>query len=519
VSQFQFKVTASPPRKVTVPFNPLQDSFVKLEQADQLRQQGKLDRAQAICESLVHHHPNYFGALHTLGLIYADKKNYQRALDCLVRAAMHNPRSWTTFTALSGVYLQLDATEMAAQALEQARAIEPNNADVLTTLGEIYREEREYELAKEAYRQALALEENLAPAALGLGWVCSHLGQNAEAAAVFEDLVNRGMRSIELLHALTSLPASLVRTDVLAELDQLVREPNVDKTEFVTSATFVRSAALNRVGRHAEAWQHLVSANRAVLVSMQQELREAAERQRESLEWARTNRIRPLSESDVTGQKTLSLFILGPSRSGKTTMEQLIAALDGVKRGYENPIVENAVRRTFQTSALLTSRHLEDLPVQLYNSCRETYLEELARRAGSAKVFTNTHPAHIYDVGRMVAAFPNLRFIFIKRNVEDISMRMYMRRYTKGNVYSYDLRSARNHVLWYHEMMDVLATKLPDLVRVIQYEDMVADPAGALRVAAELCDLPMPQGPLPAVGDDRGCAEPYREFMAAELGG
>ena len=49
------------------------------------------------------------------------------------------------------------------------------------------------------------------------------------------------------------------------------------------------------------------------------------------------------------------------------------------------------------------------------------------------------------------------------------------------------------------------------------YEEMIADPAGALRVAADLCGLPMRDGPLPALGDDRGCAEPYRQFMAAAL--
>jgi hypothetical protein len=27
----------------------------------------------------------------------------------------------------------------------------------------------------------------------------------------------------------------------------------------------------------------------------------------------------------------------------------------------------------------------------------------------------------------------------------------------------------------------------------------------------------MPDKPLPKIGDDRGCADPYREFMAAEL--
>ena len=132
-------------------------------------------------------------------------------------------------------------------------------------------------------------------------------------------------------------------------------------------------------------------------------------------------------------------------------------------------------------------------------------------------VFTNTHPGRIYDATRMVAAFPNVRFIFVKRNVEDILLRIYMRHYNSGNAYSYDLKSARDYVLWYHEMMDLLAEKLPDIVRVVRYEDMIADPAAAVRVAADLCGFPMTDAPLPAVGDDRGCAEPYRQLMAAEL--
>src|SRR5438046_168590 len=76
--------------------NPLQESFIRLEEAEQLRQQGKLDRAQRICEGLVREHPDYMVALHTLGLIYADKKNYQQSLNCLVRAAMLDSGSWST---------------------------------------------------------------------------------------------------------------------------------------------------------------------------------------------------------------------------------------------------------------------------------------------------------------------------------------------------------------------------------------------------------------------------------------
>ena len=39
----------------------------------------------------------------------------------------------------------------------------------------------------------------------------------------------------------------------------------------------------------------------------------------------------------------------------------------------------------------------------------------------------------------------------------------------------------------------------------------------ALRATAELCGLPAHEKPLPPLGDDRNCAEPYREVMAAAL--
>ena len=494
--------------------NPLQDSFIKLDQAEQLRQQGKLDRAQTICESLVRQYPDYMAALHTLGLIHADKKNYQRALDALVRAAMLNPRSWKTLTALSGVYLRLDASEMAALALEQAKAINPNDAGVLVTLGEIYREEREYELAYDAYRDAAKLDPSLVPAALGSATICMHLGRYAEAAHVLEDLIERGMLSIDVLHGLAGLPAGLIHVDVLTELDKVVRSETAPDAEFAVLAAFNRVAALDKQGRYAEAWEHLVPANRAMLAKLAHELKERTESERASLASLRNAHIKARNGASAD-RSPVSLFILGPSRSGKTTLEKLVGTLDGVKRGYENPSVEIAVRRTFQTAGLLTSNWLGDLPSQLHSLCRETYLEELARRAGPARVFTNTHPARIHDVVQMVGVFPNVRCLFVKRNVEDDILRIYMRQYTRGNAYAYDLKAARDHVLWYHHMIDVLAQKLPDLVRVIRYEDMVADPAAALHVAADLCGLAVPDSPVPEIGDDRGCSDPYRQFMAA----
>src|SRR5438094_5504934 len=113
--------TDAPPGQSPSPRQPRE----LLEEAERLRQQGKLDRAEAICTPLARRYPGYVAAMHTLGLVYLDKGNYERALDWLIRASMLEPTNWMTLTALSLTYLRLGATEAAAQSLERALAIKP----------------------------------------------------------------------------------------------------------------------------------------------------------------------------------------------------------------------------------------------------------------------------------------------------------------------------------------------------------------------------------------------------------
>src|SRR5262245_44579658 len=168
--------------------NLLQQTHMRLCEAEQLYQHRKFDRAQEICESLIREHPAYMAAHHTLGLIHVAKKDHGPALGHLSRAAMLNPRSWATLAAPGGVCLELQANETAALILEQARAIMPRDANVLESLGRLYAEEREYERAKEAFREAVALKDDF-HAIMALGLVCKELGQNAEAVEVYESLI------------------------------------------------------------------------------------------------------------------------------------------------------------------------------------------------------------------------------------------------------------------------------------------------------------------------------------------
>src|SRR5258706_9724334 len=331
--------------------NPLRDTREKLEQAENYRRQGQLDRGEMICSELLRRHPDYVAALHTLGLIYADRGDLKRAVGPLFRAAMLNPRSWMTLTALSGLCLSLDAKELAAQILEQARLITPRDASVLVTLGEIYREEREYELGREAFREALIQEPGLEPAVVGLALCHMSLGENAEAAAVLNECFKRGFRSLRLLSVLAQLPPAMIDINILGEVTKVIKDANDDPIEFENSLAFIRASALDRAGRYGEAWEVLGAANRTRASRMRQELKELKEGEQFALKRLRDVR-GPSRTSDK--EQTASLFILGPSRSGKTSLETLFGQLEGAKRGYENPSLENAITRTFQNAGLLT---------------------------------------------------------------------------------------------------------------------------------------------------------------------
>src|SRR5207248_3192822 len=151
---------------------------------------------------------------------------------------------------------------------------------------------------------------------------------------------------------------------LLSELNQVTRDQeSYDRAIFESFSGFVRAVALDRAGRAGEAWDHFLTVNRALFVPMRKELWEMAERQRASLARLRERPLRLAADSGRDGLP-ISLFILGPSRSGKTTMEHLVSTLDGVKRGYENPSVDTAVRRAFPTAALLAGR-FESLPADL----------------------------------------------------------------------------------------------------------------------------------------------------------
>jgi len=494
----------------------VREAYARLMDADAARKRGDLTKAIKICESLIDDYPEYVAALHTLGLVHMARMDYWPALSCFVRAAILNPGDWTILTSLAQAYLGLGANEMASRTLEQVLTIKDDDAEIYYTLGLIYDRQREYERAASSLKRALELSPDHALAALTLGLCQVHLGDLQNAAESFLKSHNVAPELLAPVAASAQLPRGYARFNVDSALTRVRAGLLPSDKDFDINLSFTRAHLLHKQGEFQAAWEQLRKANDALAARYKNELADHAKRREAAKARANAFKTSAPLQSEQDRDLPVSLYLLGPSRSGKTTLERVLGSIDGVKRGYENPLVELAVRRASLEAGLLPMSQLGDLPPELGAKFVDHYRNELRARTDGAKVFTNTHPGRISDVGRLANLIPNARFVFVLRKPEDLALRIYMKHFREGgNIFAYDLKSINDEIDWYHSMMAIWQKHLPDVCRTVEYERLVGEPLEITKIAAELCGLDATSDSLPPVGDDRNCAESYAQYLAA----
>ncbi|WLA62496.1 O-linked N-acetylglucosamine transferase, SPINDLY family protein [Bradyrhizobium diazoefficiens] len=158
------------------------DVLPLLGQALQLHKQGLLAQAQAAYRQVLQLAPDQFIALHMLGSLESDTKNYQQAEILLSRAVAVDPRSadahMSRGVALNGLRRHGEACESYRRAL----ALRPNFAVALSNLGNAS-VTLDLQEALACFDKALAIDGNLAEAHNGRGWVLCRLRNYDEAIA------------------------------------------------------------------------------------------------------------------------------------------------------------------------------------------------------------------------------------------------------------------------------------------------------------------------------------------------
>ena len=496
------------------PQDPLGRAARKLKEAERLRKSDDLPKAKRICEELLGQFPDYVAALHALGLVLADMGHYERAISPLSKASSMCPDDWNLLASLGHTYVRSDSPEAAQPILERAdRLSGGSDENIAAMLAEIYWKQRDYQLAAEAYERLVVIDTASVDSKLQLGRCYERLGRLADAAKIYRALLDENDPNFAATTRLARLPESVTSFDEFHLLDQLTpATPN--QTDILH---YARAAGFHRTGRYGDAWDELLSANNNKKREMATAWQDGAGGRDDILNFAR--------EAPVLAERTskpdgvpLSLFILGPSRSGKTTLESLIGKLPGVALGYDNRIVEDAVRKTMQNSGLITRTNINLMPRDLDPLFVKFYEAQIVARADDAAIFTNTSRSKIIGVLRYATTIPGSRFVYIKRDINDLMFRIFATNYGSGNAYAFSIKTINEHIAWYDSLADILVEKFPNVSRVVSYDQLASDPNSMLTTVCELCGLdPKVNRVHIAPATDTGISRPYQAYIRQAL--
>ena len=154
-----------------------------LGHALQLHKMGLLPEARAAYRQILQLAPNQFMALHMLGALESDAKNYQQAEILLSRAVAADPRSADAHMSLGIALNGLRRHDEACASYRKALALRPNHAATLSNLGNASVALDLHEEALHSYDKAIALNANLAEAHNGRGWALCRQRNYDEALA------------------------------------------------------------------------------------------------------------------------------------------------------------------------------------------------------------------------------------------------------------------------------------------------------------------------------------------------
>ena len=177
-----------------------------------LHQAGHLDAAQTAYQQILAVTPDDSNALHYLGLVAFQKKNYLESVALIEQAIAINGETPAFFCNLGNAHMRLSQHEAARQAYQQACRLDPQFAVAFMGLGNALLAAGHVEQAVVAARQAVAIAPQLFDA-----WVA--LGDALLAAELIDEADQCYRRGLALRPE--SSPVLVKRANILARFGQL----------------------------------------------------------------------------------------------------------------------------------------------------------------------------------------------------------------------------------------------------------------------------------------------------------
>jgi tetratricopeptide (TPR) repeat protein len=208
----------------TRPFHPGQ----ALQEALALHRQGRLRDAEKIYARIVKASPVNFDALHLLGLVKAESRQFGEAYRLISAALKINPGVADIWSNFANVLHALKREPEALDAIDKALALRPNDSGLLQQRGHALLSLARPQEALAAFDASLAGAPQNPDASNGRGLALAAVGRPAEALAAFDRALALAPARADILYNRGNVLIALDRhEEALAAYDRvLARVPN-----------------------------------------------------------------------------------------------------------------------------------------------------------------------------------------------------------------------------------------------------------------------------------------------------
>jgi len=459
------------PKQFTTTQGPPKDTINKLINH---YNQGQLVVVVEQAQALTEQYPEAFIVWNILGAAYKGLGKTYEASKAFEKVTELNPTYADGFSNLGATLQDQGKLNEAIEACNKALALEPDYAEVYHNMGIALQNQGKLEEAIEACNKALALKPDYAEVYYNMGIALQNQGKLEEAIASYSKALTIKPNYAKAARNLVKLPIGSIDEKTISELNKKLSliSANIDDQ---SQKLFFKANLFSHKGKYDEAFKIFVDAN-----YIQSEKNILSMKSAQNQYDAAIKRISRWSVNLQSEEKDLvkKLFILGPSRSGKSTLEKLLIGSPNVCPMFENinlnVIPEIKISKEKPKKISMTDLFHHD----------ENSLFKLGYNA-----LTSTKPTSMFHIDYLIDNFSSAFCIFVERNRVNIASEIFTKEYKKGNLYAYNHSNISKYLDSYEAIWEILKQKVPQLTLEISFEDILIKPQEVVEKISDLTNI------------------------------
>lgn len=453
-----------------------------------LAQAGRIDEAIPCFEKATDLAPHYAGGWTNLGAAHFLKEDYRAAIPCLLKAVQLEPTLLDAQRNLGIAFLQAQRFRQAAEVFYRALSLDPNDAAAHTQLSAaLYRLER-HDSAIHHAEKAIELAPDAPEPRLHLGNALASVGRMAEAEAQLVKASSVMPQGIPALARLIHLRKTTKDSFEFRALERLTAR--LDRLPPRAGATLHMAAgkAHADLGDYETAFHHLSAGNALTAAEHGFDLQNHV---------AQVDRMIAVATADwisgMTGragvQDVAPIFVCGMPRSGTTLMELMLSRHSRVQAGGELGAARAAIGQSRHLVDILEERAEGRPTADDIDRVGEAYVAALRAEGLAEETVTDKLPINYLYIGVLAPALPRARFIVMRRHPMDCCLSNWMQDFGRNQPFSTDFHNLGQVYLQQRRITDHWAALMPDRVRIVDYESVIASAEETMRQVLDFCGL------------------------------